>query len=83
MRKKTAFVKRKIISIVLALVLCFALIPITALAAVTLSLNKTTYGAGETIIVSYYGVTPEQKYARSWVAIAKSGAAAGDYMAGN
>lgn len=71
---------RRILSIVLALAICLAFIPITAFAAATLVLDKTSYTAGEKIIVTYSGITEEQETAQAWVGIAKSGDAASNYL---
>ena len=70
---------KKSVSFLLALAMCLSLITIPAFAAATLSLDRTTYGQGDTIKVAYSGVTAEMEAARAWIGLAKAGAAAADY----
>ncbi len=70
---------KKTLAVLLALVMCLALVPMTALAATAISLDKSNYAAGDTIIVTYSGVTAAEESARAWVGIAKSGASASSY----
>ena len=74
--------KKKAVSIALALLMCLTLITIPAFAAATLSLDRTTYGQGDTIRVTYSGITAEMEDAQAWIGLAKAGAAAADYYGG-
>ena len=74
---------KNILALTLALTITLSTFAVPALAAATLSLNKTNYTQGETITVSYSGVTAEMKTARAWIGIAKQGAAADEYLANN
>ena len=75
--------KKRIISIALVLIVILGISSLPAFAAATLSLDKTNYAQGETITVSYSGITAEMKSAQAWIGIAKQGAAADGYITGN
>ena len=74
---------KKTISFALALILVLSIFTFSAFAAATLSLDKTNYTAGDTITVSYFGITDEMKTASAWIGIAKQGAAANGYLSSN
>ena len=71
---------KKPLSFALALVIVLGIFTFPAFAAATLSLDKTNYAQGETITVSYSGITAEMKTAQAWIGIAKQGATAYGYM---
>ena len=70
---------KRYLSFALVLVMCLSLVSIPAFAAAALSIDKTSFGAGETIIVAYSGVTAEEEAAGAWITVAKVGAAASSY----
>ena len=74
--------KKQVFTLILALVMCLALIPGTAFAAGdgTVSLDKTIYKPGEKIIVTYSGITPQMVEAEAYISVYKKGAAHDEYM---
>lgn len=76
--------KKRILSYILAVVLCMSLIPVTVFAAgATISLNKTVYAPGERIIVTVSEITQQMVEDDAFVSIYMAGAAHsewGDYF---
>jgi len=72
--------KRKILALALALVMCLTLFPLTASAAVTFSFNKAEYDVAETITVKVTGLTEQQKADRLCLYLYKVGAPNSDYI---
>jgi len=70
---------KKITSLTLILVMVLTVFSFPVFAAATLSLDRTNYMVGETITITYSGVTAEQETAKSWVSVSKVGSAANSY----
>jgi len=72
---------KKIISLALALIIALGILTAPAFAAATLSTDKASYAYGETITISYSGVTIDNSKGRQRITIAKEGSYLGDYVA--
>jgi hypothetical protein len=73
---------RKLLSLPLALVIALSIFTVPALAAATLSTDKTNYASGDAMTNSYSGVTLDPSIGRIWIAVAEQSAAIGDYVSG-
>ena len=70
---------KRIVSLVLALMMCCAFTPMISLAANNMSLDKATYDPGSSITLTVSGITAEMEQAYAWVAIFKQGTSYDDY----
>lgn len=72
--------KKRLLSLTLALLMCLSLIPMTALAAEpTVSIDRSECGPYSELTVTFSGVTEEMVAARAWIGIAVKG---GNYLSG-
>ena len=62
---------KKILSIALGIVIILGICALPAFAAATLSLDKTTYAAGEKITVTATGISEQMIKDEAWVSIYK------------
>lgn len=72
--------KKRLLSLLIALILCLSLVPMTALAAASLSLDQTSYSEGKTITITVSGVTQQMLDDGAYVALYQPGAADEDYL---
>ena len=73
--------KKRVFTLVLALMMCLALCPNTALASgASISLDKAAYSPGETIIVTATGITQQMEDDYANIAIYEKDASHYDYM---
>lgn len=74
-QKEEFLMKKRVFGLVLTIILCLSLIPVTVFASgATISLNKTVYAAGERIVVNVSGITQQMVDDEAFVSIYKAGA---------
>lgn len=71
--------KKQSVSLILTLALC-AILALPALAVEGISLDKTVYIPGESITVTYSGVTAAEVSNRCWIGVARADAAPESYL---
>ena len=72
--------KKRMVSVLLAMLLMTAWLPSSALALEALQIDHTDYRPGQYIIVDYTNVTQAEAESQAWIAVAPVGAAANGYQ---